>query len=329
LKGHHDSEYSAVVTFQNETNKESRMRKLQHWIVLGGLFAAATALGVGCSVDSTDVGEGLDVGSETAAAAPVVRTCGTREYTEEEVAKLESEFEALAPWKDNFNAIGDTTINVYWHVLNSGTSASQGNISDNMIANQIAVLNAAYANTRFKFALVATDRTTNSTWYNGCYGTSESTLKAALRKGTADDLNVYSCNPSSGILGYATFPSSYTSAAAKDGVVLLHSSLPGGSAAPYNEGDTATHEVGHWLGLYHTFQGGCSKTGDGVSDTPAEKSAAYGCPTGRNSCTQSTYPGSDPITNFMDYTDDYCMFEFSVGQGDRMSAMWNTYRAGK
>lgn len=305
------------------------MRKLQHWVVLGGLFAAATALGVGCSVDSTDVGEGVEVGNDTAAAAPVVRTCGTREYTDEEVQKLEAEFEALAPWKDNFNAGGDITINVYWHVINSGTSASAGNISDNMIASQISVLNAAYAGKGFQFQLVSTDRTTNATWYNGCYGTSEGAMKSATRQGTADDLNIWSCNPSGGILGYATFPSSYSSAKSKDGVVLLYSSLPGGTAAPYNEGDTGTHEVGHWLGLYHTFQGGCSKTGDSVSDTPAEKSAAYGCPTGRNSCTQSTYAGNDPITNFMDYTDDYCMFEFTPGQATRMAGQWASYRNGK
>jgi hypothetical protein len=257
------------------------MSKLQHWVALGGLFAAATAMGVGCSVDSTEVGEGVDVGSDTAAAAPVVRTCGTREFTEEEVQKLEAEFEAIAPWKDNFNAGGDITINVYWHVINKGTGTSNGDISATMINNQISVLNAAYAGTGFQFNLVSTDRTTNATWYNGCYGTSESAMKSATRLGTADDLNVWSCNPSNGILGYATFPSSYTSAKSKDGVVLLYSSLPGGSAAPYNEGDTGTHEVGHWMGLYHTFQGGCSKTGDSVADTPTEKSPAYGCPTGR------------------------------------------------
>jgi len=305
------------------------MRKLQHWVVLGGLFAAATALGVGCSVDSTEVGEGADVGSDTASAAPVVRTCGTREFTDEEVTKLEAEFEAIAPWKDNFNAGSPITVPVYWHVVNQGTGIANGDISSQMINDQIAVLNAAYANYGFQFSLVATDRTTNATWYNNCYGTAETTMKSALRKGTADDLNIYSCNPSNGILGYATFPSSYSSSPSKDGVVLLHSSLPGGSAAPYNEGDTATHEIGHWLGLYHTFQGGCSKTGDSVSDTPAEKSAAYGCPTGRNSCTQSTYPGNDPITNFMDYTDDYCMFEFTAGQASRMSAQWTAYRLGK
>jgi hypothetical protein len=302
------------------------MRKLQHWVVLGGLFAATAALGVGCSVDSTEVGEGLDVGTETAAAAPVVRTCGTREFTDEEVAALEAEFEALAPWKDNFNAAGDVNINVYWHVINKGTSAINGNISDQMIASQIAVLNAAYNGKGFQFVLAGTDRITNAGWYTGCYGSAESSMKAATRLGTADDLNVWSCSPSGGILGYATFPSSYNSSPSKDGVVLLDQSLPGGSAAPYNEGDTGTHEVGHWLGLYHTFQGGCQKTGDQVNDTPSEKSAAYGCPTGRNTCSGA---GSDPITNFMDYTDDYCMFEFSAGQSTRMKSQWNTYRAVK
>lgn len=306
------------------------MRNVQHWVVLGGLVAASMVVGTGCNVDSTDVGEG--VGIEPASAVPLIRTCGTREYSETELAQVEAEFAALAPWKDHFNAAPTAPINVYWHVVNSGTAASAGNISDGMINAQINVLNAAYAGTGFQFQLVSTDRTTNATWYNNCYATtssSESAMKSALRKGTADDLNIYTCNPSGGILGYATFPSSYASAASKDGVVLLHSSLPGGTAAPYNLGDTATHEVGHWLGLYHTFQGGCSKTGDSVSDTPAEKSAAFGCPTGRNTCTTSPYPGNDPILNFMDYTDDSCMNSFSPGQSTRMAAQWGTYRNGK
>lgn len=222
------------------------------------------------------------------------------------------------------------TISVYWHVINNGTGISNGDITATQINNQINVLNAAYAAYGWTFTLVSTDRTTNATWYTAGPGSqAEDAMKAALRRGTAADLNIYSSNPGGGLLGWATFPSSYASNPSDDGIVLLFSSLPGGTAAPYNLGDTATHEVGHWMGLYHTFQGGCSKTNDTVNDTPAERSAAYGCPVGRDTCTGTRYPGVDPILNFMDYSDDACMNTFSAGQGTRMETMFTNYRFGK
>ncbi|MCK6593141.1 MAG: zinc metalloprotease [Polyangiaceae bacterium] len=228
------------------------------------------------------------------------------------------------------NAVTGGVINVYFHVINQGSGIANGDVTSQMITDQMNVLNAAYASTGWSFNLVATTRTTNSSWYNGCdTSANESAMKNALRQGSADDLNIYSCSPGGGLLGWATFPSSYASNPKMDGVVLLDSSLPGGSAAPYNLGDTATHEVGHWMGLYHTFQGGCVKNtsgGDGVADTPAEKSAAFGCPAGRNTCSSA---GLDPIYNFMDYTDDSCMDHFTAGQDARMDSMWNSYRAGK
>ena len=301
------------------------MRKLQYTVVLGGLFSAFALLGAGCSADSTEVG---DVGAAAAAAGvPVVRTCGTKELTLEEAAKVEAEFEQLAPWKDNFNAFSAVSIPVYAHVVNKGTGISNGDVPDSWITDQINVLNAAYAGSGFSFSLVSTDRTTNATWYTAGPGTSaETAMKTALRKGTADDLNMYISSPGGGLLGWATFPSSYSSKPKDDGVVLLNSSLPGGNAAPYNLGDTGTHEVGHWLGLYHTFQGGCQKTNDYVSDTPAERSAAYGCPSGRDTCSGT---GLDPIKNFMDYTDDACMDHFTAGQVTRAQSLYDTYRRNK
>ncbi|MBL8195187.1 MAG: zinc metalloprotease [Blastocatellia bacterium] len=200
-----------------------------------------------------------------------------------------------------------------------------------MITNQINVLNNAYAPWGYSFNLVSVDRTTNSTWYTAGPGTSAQTqMKNSLRRGTADDLNIYTNSPGGGLLGYATFPWSYAGNPKDDGVVLLYSSVPGGSAAPYNLGDTGTHEVGHWMGLYHTFQGGCATSttsgGDFVADTPAEASPASGCPTGRNTCSSA---GNDPITNFMDYSTDSCMFQFTSGQDARMDSMFTTYRFNK
>jgi hypothetical protein len=250
--------------------------------------------------------------------------------TETERKAMEADFAFRKSALGSFAAeAAGGTIPVYWHVINNGTSLSQGNIPNSQITDQINVLNAAYAATGWQFVLTATDRTTNSSWYTCTGGTCETQMKAALRRGTADDLNIYSNNMGGGLLGWATFPSSYTSSPSKDGVVILFSSVPGGTAAPYNLGDTATHEVGHWMGLYHTFQGGCVKNssgGDGVADTAPEKSPAYGCPTGRDSCRGG---GLDPITNFMDYTDDACMNSFTSGQDTRMDSMFTTYRFGK
>lgn len=262
--------------------------------------------------------------------------CSTKPVDEIEAREIDkslARFKAENRGGEEERPGGSVTVSVYFHVIRKGTGIANGDIPQSQIDSQISVLNNAFSgatggfNTPYRFVLSGVTRTTNSSWYTMGQGSlAESQAKAALRVGGANVLNIYSANLGGGLLGWATFPWWYAGDPSDDGVVILYSSVPGGSAAPFNQGDTGTHEVGHWLGLYHTFQGGCSSTGDYVSDTPAERSPAYGCPSGRNTCTGSNYPGNDPIDNFMDYSDDYCMFKFTAGQSARADSLTLQYR---
>ena len=302
------------------------MRKTTYWVFCAGFALVVTAL-VATIGDGTQA-QGRPDGVAPQAVVPQrpdglgpQLVCGTPEPDAETVRLVEEYHLRRGDISPQLTA--SPVIPVYVHRIHA-SNGTGGAVSSQQITQQLQVLNAAYADSGFSFSLTGTDDTNNDSWYTCTGGTCETAMKNALRKGGSNALNIYTNNMGGGLLGWATFPWQYASAPKMDGVVILYSSVPGGSAAPYNLGDTATHEVGHWMGLYHTFQGGCNGQGDTVSDTPAEKSAAFGCPVGRDSCTRKA--GLDPITNFMDYTDDACMNTFTFGQDQRMTSMWTSYR---
>jgi hypothetical protein len=247
----------------------------------------------------------------------------------------------LSRWIDRHGARADAaearlaagsrvTIPVWFHVLRKDRTVAGGNLPRTRIRAQMDVLRASYsgatggAPTGFRFSLAGITRTTNKSWFtvNG-YGT-ETAMKEALKVGGPGTLNIYTANLRAGYLGWAYLAQDVDEIGVLDGVVIHYQTLPGGNIARYNEGDTAVHEVGHWLDLFHTFDGGCEGEGDRVADTAPEASAASGCPTGRDTCPGG---GVDPITNFMDYTYDSCTMEFTPGQATRMQQGWAAFRA--
>jgi hypothetical protein len=227
-------------------------------------------------------------------------------------------------------ATGDTiTIPVHFHVVRKGTAISQGNVPRARLVKQVQVLNDSYsgetngANTRFRFRLASIERVTSAKWFAASMGSADSrSMRRHLHKGGIGALNVYTKSDPS-IIGKATWPWDVADSPNLDGIQIHHATVPGGSFTHYNRGDTAVHEAGHWLGLFHTFddnQTTCSPDMDWVEDTPAEKKPAYKCNTDRDTCPND--PGHDPVRNFMDYTADGCMFKFTRGQAKRMSANW-------
>ena len=227
---------------------------------------------------------------------------------------------------------GDAAIEVptWIHVIRKDLTIAGGNVPDQWIQDQIRVLNNSFlgatggANTGFRFTLAGVTRTTKSGWFNLTGYGQDQAMKTALKVGGPETLNIYTAKLGANLLGYAYLAQDAEDVGALDGVVVHFQSLPGGNFTKYSEGDTATHEVGHWIDLFHTFEGGCEGDGDLVADTAPEASPAFDCPLGRDTCVGG---GADPITNFMDYTQDSCMFEFTEGQAVRMQQAWAAFRA--
>ena len=252
-------------------------------------------------------------------------------------------------------AFAPVTVPVRFHVIAKDRGQEGGDLSDARIAEQIQVLNEAYAPHGFSFVLEEVTRTYEPQWFNLIYlqrrraallprrQQGDGDEAGALRRQHVGDAEHLLGLARQSLLGWAYFPSDFdadgdrpatrcrSSATAWSSTTgacrscpRRHRGRPAASYSVYGEGDTATHEVGHWLELYHTFQGGCSEPGDYVADTAPEASPAFPCPVGRDTCAGG---GVDPITNFMDYTYDSCMTQFTAGQAARMQAAWTAYRA--
>ena len=224
----------------------------------------------------------------------------------------------------------DYVIPVVFHIIRN--TAGSGEISDALIDTQITVLNEDFGafgggapgtNTRIQFTLAGVTRSTNNTWYNdgGSYYNS-------LAWDPHQYLNIYT-NTASGNLGYAYVPSGGGVVGNLwDRVVVYWSTVgrPGPYGPPYHLGRTVTHEVGHYLGLYHTFQGGCSGTsgcfgnGDLICDTLPESGPNF------SPCTRSTCGDPDPTRNYLDYSDDVCMNNFTLEQSNRMRCTLQNFR---
>ncbi len=230
------------------------------------------------------------------------------------------------------------TIPVAVHVL---YYTAQENISLAQIQSQIDILNKDFSNTNadrtllpsafsslpanmdIKFTLNIADidrkSSTKASW--GTRDAMKSSRKGGIDpKDPARYLNIWVCTIGGGILGYAQFPGG---SASTDGVVIgpQYFGSTGYLAAPYDKGRTATHEVGHWLNLRHIW-GDASCGNDLVADTPTQQTANYGCPTFPHvTCGNGT--NGDLFMNYMDYTDDACMYMFTSGQKTRAQSLFS------
>lgn len=258
------------------------------------------------------------------------RGCGTH-ITSAAIASAERLFQTNRLPPPDENSTATATLDIHFHVVYANETLDGGFVPDEQIRAQVDVMNRDYNITGVSWNLVTISRILSPDWFAKVAPDTpeEADLKSQYRKGNASALNVYTVGlkegPGQGLLGYATFPKDYSGKPSNDGVVILYSTMPGGPTPPYNMGRTLTHESGHWSGLYHTFEGGCTGKGDHVDDTPPEKEAAYGCIKTRRTCPKSKI--DDPTTNFMDYSDDACMTGgFTKGQGTRIRAQLRTYR---
>ena len=205
-----------------------------------------------------------------------------------------------------------------------------GLVSTEDIEAQTAVLNSVYNEFGYSFYINSIDSAVNAGWYYATdshkYETdpwdNDDQFLAMTQAMTVDVLNSinYFWTGASMTAGLGVYPWSFSEEDSRHGIYCAYYTIPGGSY-PFTEGYTGVHEVGHYFGLYHTFENGCSNPGDSVDDTPYQSDANTGCPSAPYSC-----GSNDDVGNYMDYMDDVCMTHFTTGQQDRIQWALGTYR---
>jgi hypothetical protein len=276
-------------------------------------------------------------------AGQVVR-CGTPDQDNLTIEDII--FAKAASSRAGKTTVGIKTIPIAVHVIYANAS-DDNNIDDAQIQDQINILNADYAggsggvDTEIRFCLAGVNRIQSAANASITYGANHQTMKALSQEDPNTYLNIWIVDaistPTGGnILGYTTFPKGFQMNQQLDGVVIADDYFGSiGTASnnpPYTEGRTATHEIGHWLNLFHVFQNGCDDSwtcefkGDCCCDTPPQDTAYYKCKTLKNSCHGDNPDERDPIRNYMGYSDDDCMEEFTNCQKGRMQLTLDSLR---
>lgn len=235
---------------------------------------------------------------------------------------------------------GPVTVPVYVHVIRGTKKGEHTPEGRRRVRHIISHLNAGFHGmqapktiraahvAKFDFRLRHVDYTKSEGWYHAWgYGPRDRRMLRHLHRGTKRALNIYINGggpKGTPMLGWSQFPWKQKHHPRLDSVHVNWKAMPGGPLKRYNTGDTLVHETGHWLGLFHTFQGGCGGNGDQIADTPSEAGPSYACQLRRDSCPAK--PGLDPVRNFMDYSYDSCMDNFTRDQISRMELAWVRYR---
>ncbi|KAF4555216.1 Extracellular metalloprotease-like protein 7 [Elsinoe fawcettii] len=257
--------------------------------------------------------------------------CGSLGVPDEMLAPASSFVDSSVSTPLKSRATIDNTIGVYAHVVTSEENKDQYNQAQ--IDRQIAIMNDAYAPAGFAFTLLGTDFTVNASWsklnlQSGAAKTEDKNMQGVLGKGDYATLNLFfPADITGSTTGWCTYPSRNGGRNGRpaSGCLVSARSLPKKNQRGVESGgDLAIHETGHWLGLLHTFEGGCSGAGDQVDDTPAQAGPSNGCRNLVDSCPDQ--PGQALGDNYMDYASEFCTNKFTPGQMSRMQTMWTTMR---